>query len=104
KATGHAQQHTQTSADTTAPAHQHERTLDTAKHHAKHGQGRHAKAKSHPLHASPYARLTVHWTIPDPLGLEDCPKIAVPEFPVPPFLLPIYQAAGAQYRIHWQIL
>jgi hypothetical protein len=46
----------------------------------------------------------MHWTMPDPLGLDSFPKITVAEFPVPPFLLPIYQAAGAQYRVHWQIL
>jgi hypothetical protein len=58
----------------------------------------------HPLHASPYSGLAMHWTVPDPLGLDDFPKITVAEFPVPPFLLPIFQAAGAQYDIHWQIL
>jgi hypothetical protein len=61
-------------------------------------------AKQHPLHASPYGDLAMHWTVRDPLGLNDFPTITVAAFPVPPFLLPIYQAAGAQYDIHWQIL
>jgi hypothetical protein len=84
--------------------------LAPAKHHAdkhhaaKHGDATSAKPKTHPLHPSPYAGLTMHWTMPDPLGLDSFPKITVAEFPVPPFLLPIYQAAGAQYRVHWQIL
>jgi hypothetical protein len=74
------------------------------RHHAKHAGGRHTKPRTHPLHPSPYAGLTMHWTVPDPLGLDDFPDITVAEFPVPPFLLPIYQAAGAQYHVHWQIL
>ncbi|MDX6657611.1 MAG: hypothetical protein QOH62_2404 [Solirubrobacteraceae bacterium] len=61
-------------------------------------------APVHPLHDSPYSGLAMRWTVPDPLGLDDFPKITVAEFPVPPFLLPIFQAAGAQYDIHWQIL
>ena len=72
--------------------------------HAKHAHGRRTEPKAHPLHESPYSGLAMHWTVPDPLGLDDFPKITVAEFPVPPFLLPIYQAAGAQYHIHWQIL
>jgi hypothetical protein len=56
------------------------------------------------LHASPYGELAMHWTIRDPLGLDNFPTITVAAFPVPPFLLPIYQAAGAQYDIHWEIL
>jgi hypothetical protein len=68
------------------------------------GAGRRTEPKVHPLHPSPYSGLAMHWTVPDPLGLDDFPKITVAEFPVPPFLLPIYQAAGAQYGIHWQIL
>jgi hypothetical protein len=67
------------------------------------GQHRHG-VEQHPLHDSPYRSLAMHWTVPDPLGLDDFPKITVAQFPVPPFLLPIYQAAGAQYKIHWQIL
>jgi hypothetical protein len=77
-------------------------TLKVGKHDA--GSGRRTEPTSHPRHPSPYSGLAMHWTVPDPLGLDDFPKITVAEFPVPPFLLPIYQAAGAQYGIHWQIL
>jgi hypothetical protein len=66
--------------------------------------GRRTEPKTHPLHPSPYSGLAMHWSVPDPLGLDDFPKITVAQFPVPPFLLPIYQAAGAQYKIHWEIL
>ncbi|HET8537497.1 MAG TPA: lytic transglycosylase domain-containing protein [Solirubrobacteraceae bacterium] len=69
-----------------------------------HETGRQTEPTAHPLHPSPYSGLAMHWTVPDPLGLDNFPKITVAEFPVPPFLLPIYQAAGAQYGIHWQIL
>jgi hypothetical protein len=100
KVTGHAIQPSATSGDTAGartPSKHHAAQHDAAKHHA-------ATPKTHPLHPSPYSGLTMHWTMPDPLGLDDFPKITVAEFPVPPFLLPIYEAAGAQYRIHWQIL
>ena len=100
---GHAEQQPSTT-DGSKRAASHDKS---AKHHAKHGkhaQGRRIEPNIHPLHASPYAGLAMHWTAPDPLGLDDFPKITVAEFPVPPFLLPIYQAAGAQYGIHWQIL
>ncbi|HET8586744.1 MAG TPA: lytic transglycosylase domain-containing protein [Candidatus Limnocylindria bacterium] len=103
--TGHSEQHTATTVDKTvstpAPQKQvHKRVIE----HTGHTHGRKTEPKVHPLHPSPYSGLTMHWTIPDPLGLDNFPKITVDEFPVPPFLLPIYQAAGAQYRVHWQIL
>ncbi|MEX0992443.1 MAG: lytic murein transglycosylase [Solirubrobacterales bacterium] len=46
--------------------------------------------------------------IDDPLGLGPAP-IGVPNFvinrfKIPPFLLPIYQAAGSQYGIRWEVL
>jgi hypothetical protein len=72
--------------------------------HRKHSHGRRTEPKVHPLHPSPYSGLAMRWTVPDPLGLDDFPKITVAQFPVPPFLLPVYQAAGAQYGIHWEIL
>jgi hypothetical protein len=102
-ATGHTAQPTETTATPDRSADKQHSDKHRTKH-GKHAAGRRTEPKSHPLHASPYAGLTMHWTVPDPLGLDDFPKITVAEFPVPPFLLPIYQAAGAQYRIHWQIL
>jgi hypothetical protein len=74
------------------------------KAHKDRSRARHHTVTEHPLHPSPYSGLAMRWTVPDPLGLDDFPKITVAEFPVPPFLLPIFQAAGAQYKIHWQIL
>jgi hypothetical protein len=103
KATGHAEQQSQET--TRAP--QQAQSETKAKHQAEHilhAHDRRTDATAHPLHPSPYSGLAMHWTVPDPLGLDDFPKITVAQFPVPPFLLPIYQAAGAQYGIHWEIL
>ncbi|MDX6659775.1 MAG: hypothetical protein QOJ55_597, partial [Solirubrobacteraceae bacterium] len=38
---------------------------------------------------------------PAPLGV---PNFFIEKFRIPPFLLPIYQAAGTQYGIPWQVL
>ena len=43
------------------------------------------------------------------LSLPGAPAIGVPNFfidsfQIPPFLLPIYQAAGIQYGIRWEVL
>src|SRR5437764_7560770 len=40
-------------------------------------------------------------TGPAPLGV---PNFFIEKFRIPPFLLPIYQAAGTQYGIPWQVL
>ena len=44
----------------------------------------------------------------DPLGLgaapEGVPNFVIDRFRIPPFLLPIYQAAGSQYGIRWEVL
>jgi hypothetical protein len=103
-AAGHADQQGKSSSPAEpkaqAPSRERHKTLTERPRHA----GRRTEPKVHPLHASPYSGLTMHWTMPDPLGLDNFPKITVDQFPVPPFLLPIYEAAGAQYRVHWQIL
>ena len=98
KVTGTAAQPSAASAPTSP--------VRTNRKHAPAGTrtGRRTEPQAHPLHPSPYSGLTMHWTIPDPLGLDNFPQITVDQFPVPPFLLPIYQAAGAQYQVHWQIL
>jgi hypothetical protein len=38
---------------------------------------------------------------PAPIGV---PNFFIDSFQIPPFLLPIYQAAGIQYRVPWQVL
>ena len=48
-----------------------------------------------------YDSLPASWTSLAPLSL---PAFSVEGFPIPPFLLPIFQAAAAQYGVPWQIL
>ncbi|MCW3016578.1 MAG: peptidoglycan DD-metalloendopeptidase family protein [Solirubrobacterales bacterium] len=51
--------------------------------------------------AGGYATLPARWTSLDPIVL---PAFGVGDFPIPPFLLPIYQAAAAQYGLPWEVL
>ncbi|MEJ7824536.1 MAG: lytic transglycosylase domain-containing protein [Solirubrobacteraceae bacterium] len=51
--------------------------------------------------AATYAALPASWTSLAPLSL---PTFDVASFPIPPFLLPIYQAAAAQYGVPWEVL
>jgi murein DD-endopeptidase MepM/ murein hydrolase activator NlpD len=45
--------------------------------------------------------FTVAPSAPAPLGV---PNFFIDQFRIPPFLLPIYQAAGTQYSVPWQVL
>lgn len=45
--------------------------------------------------------FTIAPTGPAPLGV---PNFFIDSFRIPPFLLPIYQAAGIQYGVPWQVL
>jgi hypothetical protein len=45
--------------------------------------------------------LTIAQFGPAPVGV---PNFLIDQFEIPPFLLPIYQAYGAQYGIPWQVL
>ncbi len=51
--------------------------------------------------ARTYASLPSEWTSLTPLEL---PAFSVEGFPIPPFLLPIYQAAAAEYGVPWEVL
>jgi murein DD-endopeptidase MepM/ murein hydrolase activator NlpD len=42
--------------------------------------------------------------LPPSLEVTSVPNFVISQFHVPPFLLPIYQAAGIQYGIRWEIL
>ncbi len=73
-----------------------------------HGKGatapeKNAEAGSHKPAVSPSA-LTP--PLPSSLGgqLSGVPSFFIDSFSIPPFLLPIYQAAGAAYGIPWQVL
>lgn len=52
-----------------------------------------------PTPASP--GFTIAPTGPAPIGV---PNFFIDNFRIPPFLLPIYQAAGIQYSVPWQVL
>ena len=45
--------------------------------------------------------FTIAPAMPAPIGV---PNFFIDNFRIPPFLLPIYQAAGIQYSVPWQIL
>ena len=42
--------------------------------------------------------------LPGPAQVTSVPNFVIQQFRVPPFLLPIYQAAGIQYGIRWEVL
>jgi hypothetical protein len=42
--------------------------------------------------------------LPGPSSTRGVPNFVIRKFRVPPFLLPIYQAAGIQYGVRWEIL
>ena len=52
-----------------------------------------------PTNANP--TLTLALPGPAPVGV---PNFLINKFRIPPFLLPIYQAAGTQYGIRWEVL
>ena len=52
-----------------------------------------------PTHDNP--TLTLGLPGPAPVGV---PNFVISKFRIPPFLLPIYQAAGTQYGIRWEVL
>ena len=43
-------------------------------------------------------------TFSAPAPAHEVPNISIQNFSIPPFLLPIYQAAGTEYGIPWQVL
>jgi murein DD-endopeptidase MepM/ murein hydrolase activator NlpD len=63
-----------------------------------------AKAPSSSVTPPPPSTLTP--PLPSTLGgsLSGMPSFFINSFSIPPFLLPIYQAAGAAYGIPWQVL
>ncbi len=51
--------------------------------------------------ASPFAGLPSPLLAPPATGV---PNVLIDSFRIPPFLLPIYQAAGVEYGIRWEVL
>jgi hypothetical protein len=60
---------------------------------------RSARSDSAPTPADPTYALAIPG--PAPVGV---PNFFIDKFRIPPFLLPIYQAAGIQYGVRWEIL
>jgi hypothetical protein len=106
---------TTTSTETPAPAPQvverHAQPRATSKHprsghaptvHAPTGTTGHGAAQ-----AAPPSLSSVTPPLPSTLGTSSTlgvPSFFIDSFSIPPFLLPIYQAAGAAYGIPWQVL
>jgi soluble lytic murein transglycosylase-like protein len=66
------------------------------------GEPRHGAAK-----AAPPSPSSLTPPLPSTLGTQatlGIPSFFIDSFSIPPFLLPIYQAAGAAYGIPWQVL
>ncbi len=58
-----------------------------------------------PAGTGPLVSIPAHWlsgaVAADPIAIPDA---VIDEFGIPPFLLPIYQAAGLRYGVPWEIL
>jgi hypothetical protein len=96
-------------AQTTTPAHRHHTAKSKGKHGGENATGKEKeseeeKAFSHHKKAPSPSVLTP--ALPSALGgsLGGVPDFFVNSFSIPPFLLPIYQAAGTAYGIPWQVL
>jgi hypothetical protein len=75
-----------------------------------HGSGPSTPAPTKPGGANPKANAVAPSALTPPLpstlggSLGGVPSFFIDSFSIPPFLLPIYQAAGAAYGIPWQVL
>jgi hypothetical protein len=82
---------------TVTHAHESPSTTQPSPNHARSKNGANATAVSPSTLTPP---------LPSTLGgsLSNMPSFFINSFSIPPFLLPIYQAAGAAYGIPWQVL
>jgi transglycosylase-like protein with SLT domain len=88
----------------------HPRTGGTAP--TKHGHNSPSHSSPGPVSGSPPSTGSptgggsgnVFNTLPGPAGVQGVPNFVIQSFKVPPFLLSIYQAAGIQYGIRWEVL
>jgi Transglycosylase SLT domain len=99
------------------PGERHGATREPARHPARPGVpphrtdrerqtgGTHRPSRHHASDLRPAGVTTVSlpsaWTSLEPIVL---PPFSVAEFPVPIHLLPLYQAAGAEYGVPWEVL
>ena len=68
---------------------------------AKQRSERKTAAKEKEQAADPFADLPSPLLAPPAIGV---PNVVIDEFRIPPFLLPLYQAAGVEYGIRWEVL
>jgi hypothetical protein len=82
---------------------------------SKHARGEHAQSVQSPTgttghgaaKAAPPSSSSLTPPLPSTLGTSSTlgvPSFFIDSFSIPPFLLPIYQAAGAAYGVPWQVL
>ena len=70
---------------------------------SKRASSRHAKAKSSVAGGPSATDPTFAYALPGPAPI-GVPNFFIDSFRIPPFLLPIYQAAGTQYGVRWEVL
>src|SRR5207249_2519761 len=70
-----------------------EQHLAKPEHHAKHRQ-----------HAAPAKQVTPTAGLDPTPHVTSVPSPLLESFAIPPFLLPIYQAAATEYDVPWQLL
>jgi murein DD-endopeptidase MepM/ murein hydrolase activator NlpD len=75
-----------------------------AKHHRKHKSSQPQAPLYQPNGAPAPTNPTFVDALPPSLEVTAVPNFVISQFHVPPFLLPIYQAAGIQYGIRWEVL
>jgi murein DD-endopeptidase MepM/ murein hydrolase activator NlpD len=81
--------------DATAPSKRRERNQ----------QAQNAQGDRQPQDAAPDSQATDPTLIgPSALEVQAVPNFFIEDFDIPPFLLPIYQAAGSEYGIRWEVL
>jgi len=72
------------------------------------GKKRRKDAKATPLRQSDgspsFGNPGLMDTLPGPTSAQGVPNFVIRKFRVPVFLLPIYQAAGIQYGVRWEVL
>ncbi|MEA2458311.1 MAG: hypothetical protein QOC95_1283 [Thermoleophilaceae bacterium] len=69
------------------------------------GNGKNKKKKSRHSNGVPTpSNPTFFDALPGPSAVAGVPNFVISKFKVPIFLLPIYQAAGIQYGVRWEVL
>ncbi|MDQ1660213.1 MAG: hypothetical protein QOJ68_193, partial [Blastococcus sp.] len=108
--TGTPQPHTDHHPHQPRPTHAHITETPAPRHAATSpGQpGGHATTPSTPsvpgVPSGPGSQGNFFNSLPGPGNVQGVPNFVIQRFHVPPFLLSIYQAAGIQYGIRWEVL